>query len=413
MLNLVATQYSGSILGPIAKLLGFVIDAIYNLLDKIGIPNVAGAIILFTIVIRLLLLPLMIRQQRFTKVTAIMNPELQAIQKKYQNRKDQDSMMKMQEETKMVYEKYGVSPTGSCGVLLIQMPILFALYRVMYSIPGYIDKVYYMYKSVVKDAGLKKFSEIESFLKANKITYVKAKGGNNETWLIDAMSKFDSSVWEKFQKQFDVSDAAGTVIDKIIDTNSFLGLNLASTPSKVMGFAILIPILAMVFQWLSTRIITLSNDSAIADDNPMNSSMKMMNNIMPIFSGVLCFTLQIGVGIYWVMSSVMSIVSQFIINAYFKKIDVNDIIAKNIEKANKKREKMGLPPNKITDAANYNTRKMNSSEETSSKNDSMKKKNQNIKDIDSSKYYNNSEKNSGSIASKANMVKEFNERNKK
>ena len=124
MLNLVATQYSGSILGPIAKLLGFVIDAIYNLLDKIGIPNVAGAIILFTIVIRLLLLPLMIRQQRFTKVTAIMNPELQAIQKKYQNRKDQDSMMKMQEETKMVYEKYGVSPTGSCGVLLIQMPIL-------------------------------------------------------------------------------------------------------------------------------------------------------------------------------------------------------------------------------------------------------------------------------------------------
>lgn len=163
MLNLVATQYSGSILGPIAKLLGFVIDAIYNLLDKIGIPNVAGAIILFTIVIRLLLLPLMIRQQRFTKVTAIMNPELQAIQKKYQNRKDQDSMMKMQEETKMVYEKYGVSPTGSCGVLLIQMPILFALYRVMYSIPGYIDKVYYMYKSVVNDAGLKKFSEIESF----------------------------------------------------------------------------------------------------------------------------------------------------------------------------------------------------------------------------------------------------------
>ena len=70
-----------------------------------------------------------------------MNPELQAIQAKYKNKKDNDSMMAMNEETKEVYAKYGVSPSGSCVQLLIQMPILFALYRVIYAMPAYVSKI--------------------------------------------------------------------------------------------------------------------------------------------------------------------------------------------------------------------------------------------------------------------------------
>ena len=81
------------------------------------------------------MMPLTVKQQKFSKLSAKMNPELQAIQSKYKNKKDNDSMMKMNEETKAVYKKYGVSPSGSCLQLVIQLPILWALYRVIYNFP--------------------------------------------------------------------------------------------------------------------------------------------------------------------------------------------------------------------------------------------------------------------------------------
>ena len=149
MLDLVLTQNSFFIIGPVAKLLGFIMQGIFFLLDKIGIPNIGLAIIIFTIVIYLCLLPLTIKQQKFSKFSAIMNPELTAIQNKYKGKNDQDSMMKMQEETKAVYAKYGVSPSGSCLQLLIQMPILFALYRVIYAIPAYVPQVKAAYTTLI------------------------------------------------------------------------------------------------------------------------------------------------------------------------------------------------------------------------------------------------------------------------
>ena len=137
---IVLTEYNGAILGPVAKLLGYLMNGIFNLLYKIGIPNIGLSIFLFTVVIYLLLLPMTIRQQKFSKLSALMNPEMNAIRKKYEGKKDQDSMLKMNEETKLLYAKYGVSPTGSCGFMVIQMPILLALYRVIDNIPAYVTK---------------------------------------------------------------------------------------------------------------------------------------------------------------------------------------------------------------------------------------------------------------------------------
>ena len=99
------------IVGPIAKLLGYLMEGIFTVLDLIGIPNIGLSIILFTIIMYLLMMPLTIKQQKFSKLSAKMNPELQAIQNKYKNKKDNDSMMAMNEETRAVYAKYGVSPS--------------------------------------------------------------------------------------------------------------------------------------------------------------------------------------------------------------------------------------------------------------------------------------------------------------
>ena len=141
MTGIILTQYDGMILGPIAKVLGYLMEGIFFLLDLIGIPNVGLSIILFTIVIYLLMMPLTIKQQKFSKLSAKMNPEIQAVQAKYKNKKDNDSMMAMNAETQAIYAKYGVSPSGSCIQLIIQMPILFALYRVIYAMPAYVGKI--------------------------------------------------------------------------------------------------------------------------------------------------------------------------------------------------------------------------------------------------------------------------------
>ena len=127
-----ATQSSMPILGQIAYVLGWVMDGIFRALDSLfNIQNIGLCIIIFTLLIYLLMTPLQIKQQKFSKLSAVMQPEIQAIQNKYKNKRDQVSMQKMQEETSMVYQKYGVSPTGSCVQLLITLPILMSLWQVI------------------------------------------------------------------------------------------------------------------------------------------------------------------------------------------------------------------------------------------------------------------------------------------
>ena len=105
----VATK-AGSILGPIASLFGIVMDLLFRFTSSFGIFNIGICIILFTIITRLLLFPLTLKQQKSSKMMALMNPEIAAIQKKYKGKTDQTSMAKQQVEMQAVYEKYGSSP---------------------------------------------------------------------------------------------------------------------------------------------------------------------------------------------------------------------------------------------------------------------------------------------------------------
>ena len=126
------TKSSAPIIGQLASIMGWIMDGIYRVLDLVGIQNLGLCIIIFSIIIYLLMTPLQVKQQKFSKLSSVMQPELQKIQKKYKDKKDQASMQKMQEETQLVYQKYGVSPTGSCVQLLIQFPVLMALWQVIY-----------------------------------------------------------------------------------------------------------------------------------------------------------------------------------------------------------------------------------------------------------------------------------------
>ena len=133
----------------IANILGFIMNLFYIVIDKFGIGKISICIIVFTIIVKLVMLPINIKQQKTMKLNSVIMPEIQAIQKKYANKKDNDSMMKQQAELNAVYQKYGTSPTGGCLPMLIQFPILLALYAVMACLPNYINEIQGMYNDGV------------------------------------------------------------------------------------------------------------------------------------------------------------------------------------------------------------------------------------------------------------------------
>ena len=456
MTGIVLTQYGGKILGPIAKILGYLMEGIFYILDLIGIPNIGLSIILFTIVIYLLLMPLTIKQQKFSKLSAKMNPELQAIQAKYKNKKDNDSMMAMNEETKEVYAKYGVSPSGSCVQLLIQMPILFALYRVIYAMPAYVNKIGDTFRVIAEkivstdNGAFLQNSGVETINKAVSMYGKSMNEGNMLNGIVDVLNMLSSSDMKIIADQYHLADlkfngeyilsqlgANGEVITRgLIDRyNNFLGINISNSPSFMVSeawnaeggiqwlmiiAALAIPLLSALTQWINTKLMpqaNSNNDKNKTDQqNSMEQSMKMMNTMMPIMSAFFCYTLPSGMGLYWIAGSVVRSIQQVVINRHIDKMDIDEVIKKNIEKRNKKLEKAGIDPKTLNKNATINTRNVNTGNKSSmaskakvgnmtqeEKNEAMKK---------STEYYNQKAK-PGSLAAKANMVKQYNEKNNK
>ena len=210
MSDMLLTAYNGAILGPIAKVLGWVMNGIYALMSMIGIENVGLSIIIFTIVIYAILFPLTYKQQKFSKLSQKMQPELQAIQKKYNGKKDQASMMAMQEETQAVYEKYGVSMMGSCVQMLIQMPLLFALYRVFLNVPAYVSGVKNNFSTLVDGimatSGYQdKMTQLVTDLRvmttpAADFTVSDPTALSNS--IVDVLYKMNSAGWENLKSAF-------------------------------------------------------------------------------------------------------------------------------------------------------------------------------------------------------------------
>ena len=241
------TQSTTPIIGWIATLLGYVMELIYKVLDSVGIQNIGLCIIIFTIFVRLLLLPMTFKQQKFTKINQIMQPEINKIQKKYRNRKDQASMVKQNEEIQAVYEKYGVSPTGGCLQLLVQFPVFLALYQVIRKIPAYIPQVKETYMTAVTalsgQAGyINKINSISEGLKSSYVTEL-AKDATPDQ-IIDVLNYFTADAWDKLAAAFPpISGTIESVAHEITSINDFLfGINVAQTPGLHISVYLIIPI---------------------------------------------------------------------------------------------------------------------------------------------------------------------------
>lgn len=175
--------------------------------------------------------------------------------------------------------------------------------------------------------------------------------------------------------------------------------------------ALMIPFLAALTQWLNAKLMSAASSAPAADDNnSMASTMKTMNTVMPLMSAVFCLTLPVGMGIYWIAGAVVRSIQQVVINRHIDKMDMDELMKKNLEKLNKKREKQGLPPQKTMETAKMSTRNINAGNNgvyvnTSSTKEDMQKK---AGKIPESAGKTSSAK-PGSLAAKAQMVKDYNE----
>ena len=419
-------------MGPIGDILGWIMDLLFRFTSMFGIVNIGLCIILFTLVTKLLMIPLTIKQQKSSKLMAVMQPELTAIQKKYKGKEgDQKAMMMMQTETKAVYEKYGTSMTGGCLPMLIQLPIIFALYRVIYNIPAYVHSVRGYYEMVIANlpAG---FQTNQTFMDlASSSKMLSGADFTDLNKVIDLLYTFTGKQWEVLVGAFPqvgqaVTESGDSVVSAIERMQTFFGLNIAYTPMQVIGnffshvdgttvFALIaalaIPLLAGASQWYSSKLMMATTQSPQGDENPGANMMKSMNVMMPLMSVFFCFTFATGIGLYWVAQSVFTIIQQVGINSYLKKVDIDDLVQKNVEKTNKKRAKRGLPPTRVGNVDEM----MQKMQEKESREESkrMKKIAKTKALVEENKNYYNADAKAGSLASKANMVAKYNEKHEK
>lgn len=322
------------------------------------------------------------------------------------------------------------------------MPILLALYRVIYAMPAYVTKIGEAF-GVLADKIMQASDGVETIKNMSAaMAFTKNFALSEKNAIIDTLNKLSTADMADISGKFGLADLTynGHLIltngaeKGLIDTyNNFLGLNIGNSPMDtiktamaagnmllVVG-AVSIPVLAAVTQWINYKLMP---QAAASDDKDkkkqpksdtaeaMQQSMKTMNTVMPIMSAWFCLTLPAGMGLYWVIGAVVRSIQQVAINKHIDSMDVDAEIAKNVEKYKEKLKKQGIDPAKLQAAARTNTKSISS--KTSYQNTPAKKPvrtdEEKAEDIRKSTEYYNKNAKPGSLASKANMVKQYNER---
>lgn len=420
-MGVLLTKSTMPIVNWVAEVLGWLMNGIYS----IGVHNLGLCIIIFTLVIYAFMTPLQIKQQKFAKMNAVMAPELQNIQKKYRGKKDQNSQLKMQEETMGVYEKYGVSPTGSCLQMLIQMPIFFALYQVIIKIPGYIGGIKDVFASAVSHiTDVSGYSDIIfQFVKDNAIknSYIPMSGKLSSDHVVDFLYSLSPAQWDKLadvDKFQGFADVLNQTADQLHPMQNFLGLNIADNPWALIqsGWstqhyllifaAVLIPVLAWSTQVLNMKLVQTASNTSNGTPSQMETTMKTMNTFMPLMTAFICFTFPVGIGIYWIIGAVIRSVQQVVINRHLNNMNIDEFIQKNKAKMDRKKAKLGVTSQNISQQAKMNVRNIEEPKRKTiaDKSNSVKNTAAYTAEVPKTKP--------GSLASKANMVAQFDANNK-
>ena len=279
-----------AIFDPLYKLFGAILKFFYELTGNYGV-----AIILFTLAVNIILLPLTWKQQKSTTKMQAIQPELQRIQQKYKNDKEKLNMEMMK-----LYQDNDINPMGGCLPLLIQLPIIFILYQIVY----------------------------------RPLTY---------------MIQMAPDAIEKLKAAHNLHDYSAEIkiaaMEKSIDIDfNFLGLDLSQTPNfNQFHWIWLIPVLAglttYALSWLTNRQAESrkTEEQKRKDaENPTANSMQTMTKIMPLLTVWFAFSFPAGIGFYWIMNNIFKMIQQIVVNKILSKEDPL-VVEKNSGKKKKKK----------------------------------------------------------------------------
>lgn len=280
-----------------ANILSYIINPIYNFVGNYGV-----AVILFTVIVKLLLVPLGINQQKTMVKTKQIKPELDKINAKYKNDKE-----KLNEETMKLYKKYEINPMGGCLPLLIQLPILLGLYRVIQKPITWIIKL-----SPVE--AVQRVVSSGEFTEAGALDALRSLCASPEK--LEGLNKIPEII-EKFESDASLGVTQIDIASKFNLVNfDFFGLDLSATPNiGQLSWLWIIPILATAAaffsNWVTSKLNPVSGEQA--------QTMKSMNLMMPLMTLFFTFTLSAGIGVYWFFSTMISVAQSFILTKYFEK----------------------------------------------------------------------------------------------
>ncbi len=295
------------------RLLALPLTWFYNLTG-----NYVISLILYAILIKVALFPFGIKQQKGMVKQAKMRPKEMAIRKRYAGRTDQKTQMKMQEDLQKLYQEEGYNPLSGCGPMLIQLPIIFILYRIIYEPLKYIMGMSKeMCAKIAEVAG-------EGFFDNNHIPILKVISEKFSDFSQIIVGEGDAA--EKFSSFF----ADEAAFEKFFESFKLFGINLTEIPNRVLSsisggtvenwaeviVLLAIPVLVFLSQWISMKVVRKFSYQPMQDPQAA-SSMKIMDLVMPLMTLFFAFNFSGLLGIYWILNSVLSMVQQILLKKMY------------------------------------------------------------------------------------------------
>ena len=340
---------SNFILKPIAWLLSQIINLIFTGVYSLTVSHsMAISIILFTFIIRALILPLSLKQQRSSRKMQRIQPQIAKIQDKYKGKTDPESRQRMSAEMQELYSKNKTSPFTGCLPLIIQMPILFAMYEVLRNLPFYMNELGRIYTSMSETVmNVSGYADIMTESFSGVVKGISKFDATKVNSVIDFLGHLTRTQWTEFMAAANLSsDAAFTALQaKQASINAFIGFNLSEAPG--WGWpGIIWPLLSGGTTWLQQWLMQKTNDrrqkmiGAVSDEQKsQQQSMKVMNIVFPIMMAFIVVSTPLGIGLYWVVSNIFSLIQQIVLDKVIDREEYKEALKRRDELEEKKRIK--------------------------------------------------------------------------
>ena len=351
METIILAATSSWILKPFAYVLSWIFNGLFYVISQIMTNQaLAVTIIIFTFIVRALMMPLMLKQQRSSRRMARLQPKVNKIQEKYKNKKDPEAQQRMNQEIQQLYSENKANPMSGCLPLLIQMPILFALFEMLRNVPFYVTQIGDLYQAMA--ATVQNISGYQDVMNAETYATV-VKGIRN--WdpattegVIDFMYHLSRSDWQTFMETMKLTgDAAFQQNYQLVNAYSTLGagvltFNLSETPGwKLWG--IIFPIFSGLTTFLSSWLMQRANDrrqKMMSPDGTVSQqqqTMKYMTYVFPVMTAWFTASMPLGLGLYWIVGNLFSILSQYISDSIIDKEEYKEALKRRDELAEKKK----------------------------------------------------------------------------